>query len=84
MYKDVEINLQKGHSPIGDEKNNLMDLAIMLRENPMRMIKLLLNYGGNLSESNRDKITKEELEIIDNYPRFSKLYIGLNKNLENS
>lgn len=72
-FKQLELNLQKGHSPIGDDKHDLMGLAIMLRNNAIKTIKLLLDYGGVMNQEHKDKLSIDEAEKIQNYPRFSKI-----------
>lgn len=77
--KRLEENLQKGHSPIGDEHYDLMALAIMLRENAIGMAKTLLDYGGELKDTHKSQLATEEKEILENYPRFSKIKQKLEK-----
>ena len=59
-----------------------MDCAINLEKNSVKFIKLLLDYGGYVSEEQLNKLNKENVNEINNYPRFSKLNEKLSKNLE--
>lgn len=79
--KLLENNLKKGHSPIGDEYNDLMGLAIMLRNNAMKTAKTLLDYGGIIEDSHKANLAIEEKQELENYPRFSKLKENLEKKL---
>lgn len=79
--KELELNLQKGHSPIGDEECDLMGLAIMLRNNAMKTTKLLLDYGGIITEDHKAKLSIDEAQEIEKYPRFSKIKKNLERKL---
>lgn len=80
-FIELEKVLKKGYSAIGEE-NEIMDCAINLEKNSVKFIKLLLDYGGYVSEEQLNKLNKENVNEINNYPRFSKLNEKLSKNLE--
>lgn len=80
-FSELEKNFKKGYSVIGDD-NEIMDCAISLEKNSIKFIKLLLDYGGYLTEEQMKKLPLDTEKEIINYPRFSKLNEKLSKNLE--
>lgn len=79
--KQLEKNFEKGFSPIGDE-NEIMDCAVNLEKNNLKFIKLLLDYGGYISEEQMKKLHIDIEKEVISYPRLSKLNQKLSMNLE--
>lgn len=79
LYKNVEENLKKGFSPIGEENYDLMELAMNLKTNKVKYITLLLDYGSIITDIQISRLNLVEREKIENYPRFSKMKKELEK-----
>ena len=85
MFKELEENLKKGYSPIGDDNNDLMESAVLKsfeNENVLKGAKLLLDFGGLLKEDHIRKLNRSQVEELESYPRFSKVKLKLEKKLE--
>lgn len=84
MFKELEENLKKGHSPMGDDNNDLMYSAVLKpfdNEKLLKGAKLLLDFGGLLKEEHLRKLVRSQAEELENYPRFSKVKSKLEQNL---
>lgn len=89
LLKELEENLEKGYSPIGDENYNLIDLAINKDKyidkskikciDSIKTIKLLLDYGSFITDEQKSNLSKDDQIIIHEYPRFTKLKDNLFK-----
>lgn len=85
MFNELEENLKKGHSPMGDDNNELMYSAVLKsfdNEKLLKGAKLLLDFGGLLKEDHIRKLNRSQVEELESYPRFSKVKIKLEKKLE--
>lgn len=81
LFKELEENLKKGFSPIGEGNYNLMDLTVTLKKDKIKMIKLLLDYGSIITDTHKKELTILEENEIEIYPRFSKVRENLEKKL---
>lgn len=79
LLEELEESFKKGYSPIGDKNYDLMSLAITLKKNKIKTVKLLLDYGSNITDDQEKSLKDFEINQIKLYPRFNKI----KENLEN-